>query len=230
MSDPLRPKTVVLKIRISEDRLTQIISRRKTGLFGSPLTRPKPGGVDVDSVDVYYEAVMHVQARYRADYFRKAVHRISVPYNVREVVLGDGTFPIQAKSKFAKMLSGKRGKNRVDLELEEHVFVDESGQLYLDCRGKPVKFPYDTRRVESYPARVLKDSNIRRSEVTAEKAAEMIRATLVPGHKGQVRDLHETFEITEISEIYVPVYEARLVGPKGKVAILRIDGVRAKVL
>jgi len=36
--------------------------------------------------------------------------------------------------------------------------------------------------------------------------------------------------VNEINEIYVPVYEARLIGPKKKVGILRLDAVRKKVL
>ena len=34
----------------------------------------------------------------------------------------------------------------------------------------------------------------------------------------------------EIAEIYVPVFEARLIGPKKKVGIMRIDAVRRKIL
>ena len=46
----------------------------------------------------------------------------------------------------------------------------------------------------------------------------------------EVRDLKDEFTINEISEIYVPIFEARLVGPKKKVELLRIDAVRKKIL
>ena len=36
--------------------------------------------------------------------------------------------------------------------------------------------------------------------------------------------------LREISEVYVPIYEARLIGPKKKIAIIRIDAVRNKIL
>ena len=32
--------------------------------------------------------------------------------------------------------------------------------------------------------------------------------------------------LREINEVYVPIYEARLIGPKKKVGIIRIDAVR----
>ena len=45
-----------------------------------------------------------------------------------------------------------------------------------------------------------------------------------------VRDLSDEFVLREISEVYVPIFEARLIGPKKKVGIIRIDAVRKKVL
>ena len=40
----------------------------------------------------------------------------------------------------------------------------------------------------------------------------------------------EKIEFNDILEVYVPIYEARLIGPKKKVKILRIDSVRKKFL
>ena len=45
-----------------------------------------------------------------------------------------------------------------------------------------------------------------------------------------IKSSEETFEFRDILEIYVPIYEARLIGPKKRVKILRIDAVRKKVL
>ena len=45
-----------------------------------------------------------------------------------------------------------------------------------------------------------------------------------------VKNLNEEFVLREISEIYIPIFEARLIGPKKKVGIIRIDSVRKKVL
>ena len=45
-----------------------------------------------------------------------------------------------------------------------------------------------------------------------------------------VRDLSDEFVLREISEIYVPIFEARLIGPKKKVGIIRIDSVRNNLI
>jgi len=43
-------------------------------------------------------------------------------------------------------------------------------------------------------------------------------------------NLEEIITINEIIELYVPIYEARFIGPKKNVRIMRIDGIRKKVL
>ena len=71
-----------------------------------------------------------------ANYFRKATHSISVDSNVSEVILGDGIFPVRTKSNFKNAIVGKRGKNKVDLKLEEHVFVENEDELTFDHHGR----------------------------------------------------------------------------------------------
>lgn len=45
-----------------------------------------------------------------------------------------------------------------------------------------------------------------------------------------MRGLSDDFEVTRLAEVYVPVYEARLVGPRRKAAIMRVDAARKSVI
>ena len=45
-----------------------------------------------------------------------------------------------------------------------------------------------------------------------------------------VRDLNDSIMVNEITKIYIPIYEARLVGPNKKVKILRFDAIKKKLL
>ena len=77
---------------------------------------------------------MAVSGKYVADYYRKATHTISVGYNVKDVVLGGGAFFLFAQNlDFAKILCWKNvEKNKIDMKLEEHVFVEEEDEnLFL---------------------------------------------------------------------------------------------------
>jgi len=169
-----------------------------------------------------------------ANYFRKATHSISVHSNVSEVILGDGVFPVQTKSNFKKAIVGKRGKNKIDLKLEEHVFVENEDELTFDHHGREIKFPFklNSKTIEHYPNRLLEQnaSTVKNSELSHDDAIKKLQISLKKPLQDEVRKLEEEFVLREISEVFVPIYEARLIGPKKKVGIIRIDAVRNKIL
>ena len=73
-------------------------------------------------------------------------------------------------------------------------------------------------------------SNVKNSELTHDDAIKKLQSFLKKPLEGEVRQLEEEFVLKEISEVYVPIYEARLIGPKKKVGLIRIDAVRNKIL
>ncbi len=227
-------KTVVLRKKIDEAEAMEIVQQKKTKPFKSLLSHPKQEQVHVHSLKLYYECILMVSGKYIADYYRKATHTISVNYNIRDVLLGEGLFPIRSKSGFTKALSGKRGKNKIDLRLEEHVFVEEEDELAFDHHGHEIKFPFklNSKTVENYPKRILENNqqNIRKPEITNDAAIEKLQSQLKKPVETDVRDLTGEFILREITEVYAPIFEARLIGPKKKVGIIRIDAVRKKIL
>lgn len=227
-------KIVVLRKKIDEAEAMEIIQQKKTTPFKSLLSRPKKEQVHVHSLKLYHECILMVSGKFIADYYRKATHTISVNYNIRDVVLGEGLFTIRSKSGFRKALSGKRGKNKINLKLEEHVFVEEEDELAFDHHGHEIKFPFkiNSKTVENYPKRILEKNqqNIKKPEITNDTAIEKLQSQLKRPVETDVRDLTEEFVLREITEIYVPIFEARLIGPKKKVGIIRIDAVRKKIL
>jgi len=227
-------KTVVLRKNIEYDEVVDIVEQKKTVPFKSLLSRPKKEEVHVHSLKLCYECILMVSGKYVADYFRKETHSISVPSNVNEVVLGDGVFPIRSKSSLKKAFVGKRGKNKIDLNLEEHVFVEEEDELTFDHHGNEIKFPFkiNSKTVENYPKRLLEknSSDIKKPEMTYDAAINHLKSELKKPLEEDVRDLNEEFVLREIAEVYVPIFEARLIGPKKKVGIIRIDAVRKKIL
>lgn len=227
-------KTIVLRKTMDKDAAQQIVEEKKTSPFKSLLNRPKKDEVHMHSLALYYECVLLVAGKYMANYYRKATHTISVDSNVNEVVFGDGIFPIRSKSGFEKVLVGKRGKNKVDLSLEEHVFIEEEDSIYFDHHGREIKFPFkiNSKTVENYPHRLLEEnsSNVKPPEITDAAAIDKLKEKLKRPLEPDVRDLSDEFVLRELTQVYVPVFEARLIGPKKKVGIIRIDAVRKKIL
>ena len=227
-------KTIVLRKNIDEFEVSDIVEQKKTNPFKSLLSRPKKEDVHVHSLKLYYECILMISGKYVADYYRKATHTISVDSNIHEVVLGDGTFPVRSKSGLEKKFVGKRGKNKIDLKLEEHVFVEEENELCFDHHGREIKFPFkiNSKTIENYPKRLLKknESNVKKPELTYDAAINKLQSELKKPMESDVRALNDEFVLREITEVYSPIFEARLIGPKKKVGIIRIDGVRKKIL
>ena len=219
---------------MEEQDALEIIEEKKTKPFKSLLSRPKKEQVHIHSLKLYYECILMVSGKYVADYFRKASHSISVPSNVSEVLLGDGVFPIRSKSGFKKAFAGKRGKNKIDMKLEEHVFVEEEDEIAFDHHGQEIKFPFkvNSKTIENYPKKILEKNqpNNKKTEITFDAALDKLQSQLKKPLESDVRDLNEEFVLREITELYVPIFEARLIGPKKKVGIIRIDAVRKKIL
>lgn len=227
-------KTIVLRKNIDESEAATIVDEKKTSPFKSLLSRPKKEEVHVHSLKLYHECILSVSGKYIADYFRKATHTISVDSNVHAIALGDGIFPARSKSGLEKAFVGKRGKNKIDLNLEEHVFVEGEDELFFDHHGREIKFPFkiNSKTIENYPQRVLEKNmpNVKKPEMTYDAAINKLQMQLKKPLEEDVRDLKDEFVLREINEIYVPIFEARLIGPKKKVGIIRIDAVRKKVL
>jgi len=227
-------KIIVLRKNYDEDQAMEIVGEKKTKPFKSLLSRPKKEDVHIHSLKLYYECILMISGKYIADYYRKATHSISVPSNVSEIVLGDGIFPIRSKSGLHKAFSGKRGKNKVDLKLEEHVFVEEEDEITFDHHGRELKFPFkiNSKTIENYPKRLLEKNqpNVKKPEITYAAAIKELQSQLKKPIEDDVRKLNDEFVLREITEVYVPIFEARLFGPKKKVGIIRIDAVRKKIL
>ena len=233
MKEDYDTSTIVFLKKVDDDQAKEIVSQKKTNVFRKLLRKPKPDEVHVQSLQLFYESILIVSGKYSADFYRKAVHPITVDYNVSEVVLGEGIFPIRSKSMIMKKIS-KKGKNKVDLKLEEHVFIEKEDQAAFDHQGREIKLPYkiNSKTIENYPTKILKmyEKNVKKPEITYESVINKLAQKLKTHSESDVREQNEEFLVKEVIEAYVPIYEARLIGPKKKVGILRIDSVRNKIL
>ena len=234
MTQKYNAKTVVLRKVIDEEEASTIIEDKKTSIFKSLLKKPKKEQVHVDSIKLSHECLLMVSGKYVADYFRKEVHTISVDSNVQEVTFGGGTFSIKEKSRFKRAFVGSRGKNKIELPLEEHVFVEEEDELVFDHNGTEIKFPFtiNSKTIENYPDQILTENsaNVKKLKITFDSAINSLKESLKKPLESDIRKLNDEFILKQITEVYIPIYEARLTGPKNKVGLLRLDAVRKKIL
>jgi len=90
--------------------------------------------------------------------------------------------------------------------------------------------PYkmSSRLIESYPSRTLEKTknNVKKPEITYDAAVLRLTSKLKKSVSIGRRNLEEKITINEIIELYVPIYEARLIGPKKNVRLMRLDSIR----
>lgn len=227
-----KTKVIVLKPIIDDLEIQELVEKKKTDYFRHLLRKPDKSEVHVHSLTLVYEPFMIISGQYNADFLRKTIHEVKVNHNVKEIIFGEGVFPASNYTTSDKFGSKLRG-NTVPLQLEEHVFVVEEKELALDHHGEIRKFSYkvDAKDVENYPKRILKKSTVKEFEITEEAAIKKLANSLQTHETFEdIRDLNENLVINEITRIYVPIYEARLIGPKKKVKILRFDSIKKKFL
>lgn len=227
-------KIIVLRKTLDDKEASKIVANKKTSLFKSLLKKPKKEDVHVDSIKLTYECLLKISGKYVADYFRKKIHTISVDSNVQEITFGGGVFPIKEKSIFKRTIVGSHGKNKIDLPIEEHVFVENDDEIVLDHNGTLVEFPFkvNSKTIENYPDKILEEnlSNVKGPKISNQNAINSLKEFLKKPLESDIQKLNEEFTLQEITEVYVPVYEARLTGPKNKVGLLRLDAIRNKIL
>lgn len=226
-------KTIVLRPQMTKDEMDELIEKKKADYFRHLLRKPNKSEVHVHSLVLTYEPYMIISAKYEADFYRKAVHTIKVGHEVKEVVLQEGTFPTSSKLSVLGRVEGKHGKNKIDLELEEHVFVEVEKEMTIDQHGKEREMTYKvhSNTQENYPSKILEKNNKKDFEFTKELAIQKLKDRISERKiDSEIRDLNENFTVNEIFQVYVPIYEARLVGPRKKVEIMRVDAVKKKVM
>ena len=227
-----KSKIIVLRPQAEISQVKEIIDKKKTRAFRRFLKTPEPHEVHVHSLTMIYEPLMILSGKYSADFFRKALHEVKVDQNVKDLVFEDGIFSASNFSTSSR-IGGKIRKNMVPINLEEHVFVEKETEIVLDHHGEERNFSYkvNTKDVESYPKRTLKKNTVRDFEITEEVAIKKLAKELQTHEQfDDVRDLNEHLKVDEIVIIYVPIYEARLIGPRKKVEILRYDAVKKELL
>ena len=228
-----KSRVIVLKPSLDYDEIVDMVESRKVKLFQTLLNKPKRSDIHLHSTKLFFEAFLLLSGRYTADFIREVTHTITVDKNVKEIVIDGQTYPILQKKGMLSKLGPSR-KNKVRLDVQERLVIENEDDIAFDHHGKEVNLPYKTtaKLIEKYPKRILDDNkdNVKKPEITIDGAIKKLVSKLKKPAESGIKSLKENVKINEILEVYVPIYESRLIGPKKKIKLLRIDAVRKKIL
>jgi len=228
-----KTKVISLKPHLDFDDAEEMVDSRKVKLFQTLLHKPKKSEIHMHSLNLHFEAILLLSGKYSVDFIRDATHTLSVDKDVQEVIISDEVFPIKTKKGVFSKLEPSF-KNKVKIEMQERVMLENTDDISFDHHGKEMNLSYkDTLKLlDRHPKKTLNEDkdSIRRPEITLDAAISKLTSKLMKPSDAGIKSSEDSIEFRDILEIYVPIYEARLIGPKKRIKILRIDAIRKKIL
>ncbi len=226
-------KIAVLRCALDVVSAHEFVDQKKHTAFGSSFSHPKDN-VHIQNIELSYECLRTVSGSYSADYLRNATHALKVDKSVHSIIIGNTTFNVQKKSRIARALSVRRGSVSIPITLKEHVHTNTSLSLTFDIDGNQTsapKYKIKSETVEINPAEVLDNAtSVKEQKIDRADAVAILEEHLKSPLEDDIENLSEQFDLDRIEELYVPIFEARLSGPKNKIAIMRVDAARKKII
>ena len=229
----IKVKIISLKSPLDSDAAEEMIDSRKVKCFQTLLHKPKKSEIHLHSLTLHFESILLLSGKYSVDFIRDAEHTLSVDKDVQEVIISDEVFPVKKKYGVLSKLEPSF-KNKIKIQMQERVMLENMADISFDHHGKEINLSYNdtVKLLEKHPKKTINDQkdSIRRPEITIDAAkSKLIEKLKKPADSG-TKSSEEIFDFRDILEIYVPIYEARLIGPKKRIKILRIDAIRKKIL
>ena len=226
-------KIISLKPLLDSDDAEEMIDSRKVKSFQTLLHKPKKSEIHLHSLTLHFESILLLSGKYSVDFIRDAEHTLSVDKDVQEVIISDEVFPVKKKHGVLSKLEPSF-KNKIKILMQERVMLENTTDISFDHHGKEINLSYNdtVKLLEKHPKKTINEDkeSIRRPEITIDAAKSRLISKLFRPAGVGTKSSEELFDFRDILEIYVPIYEARLIGPKKRVKILRIDAVRKKIL
>lgn len=229
----VKTKVISLKPHLDYDAAEEMVESRKVKLFQTLLHKPKKSEIHLHSLTLHFEAILLLSGKYSVDFIRDASHTLSVDKNVHEIIINEEVFPVKKR----KGVLGKiepSFKNKVTIDMQERVILENVDDISFDHHGKEMNLSYnDTLKLlDKHPKKPINEDkdSIRKPEITSDAVISKIIEKLKKPAEAGIKASQETIELKDLLEIYVPIFEARLIGPKKRIKILRIDAIRKKIL
>ncbi len=167
----VKTKVISLKPHLDYDAAEEMVESRKVKLFQTLLHKPKKSEIHLHSLTLHFEAILLLSGKYSVDFIRDASHTLSVDKNVQEVIINDEVFPVKKKKGVLSKLEPSF-KNKVKIEMQERVMLENIDDISFDHHGKEMTLSYnDTLKLlDKHPKKSINEDkdSVRRPEITSD--------------------------------------------------------------
>ena len=222
-------KTIVYKKIVDPSIIKLIGEREKLKLFTKiGLIKPKKEEIQFVALKTFYEPFFIIKGRYNIDYYRRKKYHLTIEDDVKELLVFE-----KILQPTASKISELRGKERsIELAADQRIIKEKSDYIILDFKGQEVELEnFPVAPSEEEIEKILSNEDIKKSEISPEKAIKILRKKIVDKPKDVGHIQKELFEVTEYNLVYVPIYQTFYKNIKNQsIKNIIINGVSAKLL
>ena len=202
----VKTKVISLKPHIDYDAAEEMVESRKVKLFQTLLHKPKKSEIHLHSLTLHFEAILLLSGKYSVDFIRDASHTLSVDKNVQEVIINDEVFPVKKKKGVLSKLEPSF-KNKVKIEMQERVMLENIDDISFDHHGKEMNLSYsDTLKLlEKHPKKSINENkdSIRRPEITPDAVISKLISKLKKPADSGIKSSEESIDLKDLSLIHI---------------------------
>ncbi len=220
-------KTIILRSRLDANMARMKGEKHKQSFFAKfGFLKPKAEEIRLAHIEKYYEPYIVLGGKYSIDYCKRHIYATKVSEQTGRVFVGGKPFKPET-------LNLEKAPTRVlMLEGEEHVHYQKETYFVLDRfrrEIKPEKLHFAPSEDQTENLATI-DCDFRRVNISQEADTAFLRAKIAKRPSDLVHIIRETFDITERSTVYCPVYELTFQNMNsGTEVTLLIDGVSGEM-
>ena len=217
-------KTIVLKPRLDQSDIELIGEKIKPRLFSRFGFKPRPENVQLICSELYFEPYLLIGGKYVLDYCKKHVFEIDVKERTNTVVVGGQEFKSEKSDP-------NRENKIIKLSGEEHAHHERKTYFILDRMQREISpeklpiAPFNIQKENSQP-----ESYFKRIHIPDEIQIDFLKRKIAERPSDVAEIIKETFDITDRTIIYCPIYQLTFENRKTKTdATITINGITGEI-
>ncbi len=218
-------KTIVLKPRLDEGDIQLIGEKIKSRLFSKFGFRPKPKDIRLLGSERYYEPFLIIGGKYIIDYCKKHAFEVNVNEKTDKVFVAGQEF-------MSKHSDPKATSKIINITGEEYVHHERHAFFILDRLKREIAperlplAPFEFQKENSENEFHFKSINI-----SDESQIGFLKSKISKRPNDVAEIIKETFDITDRTIVYYPIYQLIFENRKSKTDItLTVNGVTGEIV
>jgi carbonic anhydrase/acetyltransferase-like protein (isoleucine patch superfamily) len=223
-----KTRQIVLKPRLDQIDIQLIGDKIKPRLFSRFGFNSKSENIQLLYTETYFEPYLIISGEYVLDYCRKHTFRLNVKGNAGRIFVGGQEYRSEKTEKFEPNSDNKTfkivGESYARYERQAYYILDR-----MMTEIPPEKLPLSPFDIKIN--KLDRRFNFKKFEISDEAQIEFLKQKIVQRPANLAEIIKETFDITDRTIAYYPMYQLTFENLKNKEsAIVTINGISGEII